>query len=112
MLNIVAVGRLAADPETRQAGDTELAAFRLGVDSGYDPKTKERQTSWINCTVWGKRSDTVTKYLHKGDQVTVSGLGHHAEYERKDGTKGYSIEVKVQDFTLPVKPKADEEDFI
>ena len=113
MFNITAVGRLGDDPQTQSVntanGSMDVARFSLAVDSGYDSKKNERRTSWVRCTVWGKPAERATKFLHKGDQVTVSGKGHHEEYERKDGGKGYSIELKVDDFSLPPKPKADDD---
>lgn len=109
MFNSVCVGRLGADPELKTVGETSLASFSLAVDSGYDRESGKRLTSWVNCSVWGKRADTVAKYISKGDQITVSGDMHNREYERKDGGKGYALDLKVADFTLPAKPKAEDE---
>ena len=61
----------------------------------------------MKCAVWGKRSSTVMEYIKKGDQVTVSGSGKLVEYQKKDGTNGASVELRVNDFTLPVKAKSE-----
>ena len=106
MFNITAVGRVAADPELKTVGDFEVAEFRLGVDSGYDKKAEQAMTSWIKCTVWGKRAQVLADFVQKGTQLTVSGKGNHRQYETKDGAKSFSLEMKVEDFALPPKPKA------
>ena len=109
MFNSVCVGRLGADPELKTVGDFQIAEFRLAVASGYDKESGGRLTTWVKCAVWGKRAETVSKYISKGDQITVSGDLHNREYERKEGGKAYSLELKVADFTLPAKPKAEDE---
>ena len=101
MLTINATGNLGRDPELKKVGDNELAEFSIGVRTGKD------ETTWVKCAVWGKRSSTVMDYIKKGDQVTVSGSGKLVEYQKKDGTNGASVELRVNDFTLPVKAKSE-----
>ena len=95
MLNITAVGRLGKDPEAFQAGAIPAAKFSFAVNTGKD------ETTWINCTVFGKRSSTVLDYFKKGSKVTLTGKGQLRIYEKNDGTTGSSLELNVQDFTLP-----------
>ena len=103
MLNITAHGNLGKDPEFKEVKDTQVAEFSLAARTGKD------ETTWIKCAVWGKRADVVKQYLHKGDKVTVAGSGKLTTYEKKDGTEGSSLELRVSDFTLPAKP-ADNND--
>jgi single-stranded DNA-binding protein len=49
------------------------------------------------------------EYMHKGDTITVSGRGKLQEYERKDGATGYSLQLDVNDFTLPPKKNRDDD---
>lgn len=97
MLQITAVGNLGKDPELQQTKtNNQFANFSIAVRTGKD------ETTWINCSVWGSRADTVMKYLHKGDRVTVAGSGKLHEFLRsKDNSKGYNLQLKVSDFTLP-----------
>ena len=103
MFNITAHGNLGKDPEVKDVKDTQVAEFSLAARTGKD------ETTWINCAVWGKRADTVKKYLHKGDKVTVAGSGKLTTYQKKDGTEGSSLELRVSDFTLP--PKTEDAPF-
>lgn len=89
--------RLGADAELKHVGDSTVTEFRCAVTSGYG---KREQTTWARCAMWGKRGESVLPYLKKGQQVAVSGEATLREYDRNDGTNGYSLEVRVNDLTL------------
>ena len=104
MLNITAHGNLGKDPELKEVRETQVANFSIAARTGKD------ETTWINCQVWGKRADTVMEYMHKGDKITVCGQGKLQEYDRKEGGKGFSLQLNVSDFTLPATPKKTDDD--
>ena len=102
MLNMTAHGNLGRDPELKQTNNnSQVANFSIAARTGKD------ETTWIDCSVWGKRADTVMEYLHKGDRVTVVGSGRIRTFDKKDGSEGKSLELNVSDFTLPAKSTAD-----
>ena len=101
MLNMTAHGNLGRDPELKEVGSSQVASFSIAARTGKD------QTTWIDCSVWGKRAETVMSYLHKGDRVTVVGFGRIRTFDKKDGSEGKSLELNVSDFTLPAKTTAD-----
>ena len=100
MLNMTAHGNLGRDPELKEVGSTQVASFSIAARTGKD------ETTWIDCSVWGKRADTVMEYLHKGDRITVCGSAKVRIYDKKDGSEGKSLELNVSDFTLPPKKEA------
>ena len=100
-INISAVGRLGADPEGFQAGTTPAAKFDLAIKTGKD------ETTWMKCTVFGKRSAPILDYFKKGSLVTVAGRGRYTTFEKQDGSKGNSLDMIIDDFTLPPKPVED-----
>mgnify|MGYP006274740373 FL=1 len=107
MLQITAVGNLAADPELKTIGDREVANFTLMVNK----KIKgEDHTTVLRCAVWGPRAKVVDDYLTKGAQVTVTGQAYVETFERKDGSPGASLDVAVNDFSLPPRPKVAQDD--
>jgi len=97
MLNMTAHGNLGRDPELKQTDKSQVASFSIAARTGRD------ETTWIDCSVWGKRAETVIQYLHKGDRITVCGSAKVRIYEKKDGSEGKSLELNVSDFTLPPK---------
>ena len=109
MLNITAHGNLGQDPELKDVGQSQVANFSLAAKTGKD------ETTWINCQVWGKRADVAMQYLRKGSAITVAGRGKVRTYEKKDGSQGQSLELSVDQFTLPPRtaqpaaPSSDED---
>ena len=97
MLTINATGNLGRDPELKTVKDNEVAEFSIAARTGKD------ETTWLKCAVWGSRSKTVMEYIKKGDQISISGSGKLVTFDKKDGSSGASVEVRVNDFTLPVK---------
>jgi len=95
MFNATISGNLGKDPELKSVNGQPVASFSLAV------KTNRDQTEWFNCSVWGNRSKTVLDYFKKGSRVTVIGAAKIRNYEKKDGTPAFSLELNVTDFTLP-----------
>lgn len=102
MLNITAYGNLGRDPELKQVGDSQVASFSIGIRTGQD------ETTWADCSVWGKRADTVMRFFKKGSKVTVAGSGKVRVYQKKDGTEGKALDIRVNDFTLPAREAAND----
>lgn len=93
MKNVTIAGRIGRSAELRrtQVGDP-VASFSVAVD---DRSGKEKMTVWFDCSVWGKRAESLTQYLTKGTAVAVSGeLG-----TREHNGKTY-LTVRVNDVTM------------
>jgi single-strand DNA-binding protein len=100
MLVLTISGNLGRDPELKTTNQSQVASFSVGVRTGKDEAT------WVNCSVWGKRADTVMAYFRKGGRVALTGSGKLSTYEKKDGSLGSSLEMNVTDFTLPAREGA------
>ncbi|NYZ17607.1 single-stranded DNA-binding protein [Azospirillum sp. RWY-5-1] len=88
-------GRLGADAELRttQSGEKVLG-FRVANDVGFgDRKT----TQWVECSLWGRRGEAIAQYMTKGKQVAVSGELTMREFEKRDGTRGAGLSVRVSE---------------
>lgn len=95
MLNVcVLVGRLTKDPDLRytQAGKA-VASFTLAVDRAF---SKEKETDFIPCVVWGKTAENCAQYIGKGSLVAVDGRLQVRHYEGKDGKRVYVTEVVAE----------------
>ena len=91
-------GNLGADAEQRVTPSGEpVVSFSVGVKAGFGDRAT---TTWARCQMWGKRGESVAPYLKKGQLVGVSGEASLREYDKKDGSKGASLEVRVNDLTL------------
>lgn len=92
-------GRLGADGELRttQSGEKVLG-FRVANDVGFGER---KTTQWVDCSIWGRRAESLAPHLTKGKSVVVSGEVTLREYEKRDGTRGAGLSVRVAeiDFT-------------
>lgn len=93
MNKVILIGRLTKQPELRQTqGGNVVANFTIAVDRAYK-KDGEQTADFIPVVAWGKRAETVGKYLDKGSKVAVSGRIQTRSYEANDGSKRYVTEV-------------------
>ena len=86
------------NPELRFLSDqTPVLQFSFALNSGYGEK---KTTSWINCSIFGKRAQTLSDMLNKGDRVGISGELTNRKYTDKSGAEKYSLECRINDLTL------------
>ena len=100
-------GNLGNQAEQRytQSGDS-IVSFSVAVKSGFGDKAV---TTWVRCTMFGKRGESVLPYLNKGQLVGVSGEFSAREWDDKEGQKRTSIEVRVNDLTLLGKKEGQQQ---
>lgn len=92
MNKVFLIGRLTKQPEMKQLSDNVVANFTIAVDRAYK-KDGEQTADFIPVVTWGKRAETVGKYLDKGSKVAVSGRIQTRSYTANDGTKRYVTEI-------------------
>ncbi len=98
-------GRLAFDPETRDAGSSSVTKFKIPVDTGW--KDDDRFTTWWLVEVWGKRGQTLQQHVRKGSVIQVWGEACVREDSKADGSTGYSPEVKNASWDFTPKQQQD-----
>ena len=91
------VGRLTRNAEVKKVGDNDLCKFSVATDHGYGDK---KVALFVECSIWGKRANSLVNYLTKGSQVAVHGELFWRDYEKKDGTKGFTVECRVNEIDL------------
>lgn len=88
------IGRLTHDPELRQTqSGTSVCSFGLAVNRNYTNAQGERETDFINITVWRNTAENCVRYLTKGSKVAVCGSLQSRNYEDKEGKKRTVLEV-------------------
>ena len=96
MNNLTISGNLGKDAEIRNLADgTAVCSFSVADSMGRD-----KPSIWWNCSMFGKRAESLQQYLAKGQQVTVIGTVTEREWVDKDGQKRKSMDVRVQDVAL------------
>ena len=95
MLNVITlVGRLTRDPELRRTNSgTSVGAFTVACDDGRKGPNGEKQTLFMDCTVFGPQADTLMKFWRKGNLIAVYGRLVSRKYTNAQGVNvtAYSI---------------------
>lgn len=104
--NVSLTGRLTRDPELRvTAGGTQLLSFTLAFNTSVrNRQTGEREErgNFIDCTMFGKRADALSRFLAKGQKVAIAGKLRYATWD-KDGQRHSKLDLIVDeiDFITP-----------
>lgn len=71
MKAITLAGTVGKDAVIRRTqGGEPVLGFSVAVDDGYG---ENKTTMWFDIALWGKRGDSLAKYLTKGTKVCVTG---------------------------------------
>ena len=102
MNKAILIGRLTRDPELKMTENTkrEVCQFTIAVNRPYTNDDGERKADFINCVVWDKLAENLSKYQKKGNQVAVEGRIQTRNYDDKDGKKIYVTEIFVSNVTF------------
>ncbi len=92
-------GNIGGDPSLRQtASGMQVLSFSVAVKDrvkGEDGQWTDRP-NWIDCTMFGARAQSVSRFLSKGSKVAIEGKLRWSQWER-DGQKRSKIEVIVDE---------------
>ena len=97
---VIISGNLTRDPELRS---TASGLPVLGFGVAVNDRRKNQQTgewedypNFIDCTMFGTRAESLSRYLTKGAKVSIEGKLRWSQWER-DGQKRSKIEVIVDE---------------
>jgi single-strand DNA-binding protein len=102
-------GNLGQDPELKEVGQSEVAEFTI-ADKQYEGPERQSSTGWYRCQVWGARAHTIMEFFRKGAAVTIVGTLKQRKYQTKDGEDKIALDIRVNDFTLPLRASGDDRD--
>lgn len=76
---LVIAGNVGKDAvlRTTQNGDKVLG-FSLAVDNG-----KDKPATWYDCSIWGKRAESLERHITKGLKLSLSGRPSAREHDGK-----------------------------
>ena len=110
MNKVIFLARLGKDPEIRygQSSGTAIASFSIAVNRRFK-RDGEPDADWFNCVAFGKTAEFCEKYLHKGSKVLIEGEIQNTNYDDKNGTKHYSVQVIVNSIEFAESKNASSE---
>ena len=103
---VILIGRIASQPETRHAGETEITGFTLVTDRPklVDGKTVKNEAGYTETlaefhriTAFNGLGASVAKHKQKGDLVEVQGRLHHSKWTDKEGIERYAVEIVAEE---------------
>lgn len=95
-------GNLTREPEVRtSASGSAIMHFGVAVnDRSKNQRTGEWEDrpNFIDCTMFGARAESVSRFLHKGTKVAIEGKLRWSQWEdRKTGEKRSKVELIVDE---------------
>jgi len=102
--NITVAGGLTRDAEMKylQNGDA-VCSFSVADSEGRD-----KPAIFWSCSMFGKRAESLSQYLLKGNKVTVTGKVTERSYTDKNGQEKKVMDVRVNDIALQGSSSRDE----
>lgn len=99
-LNTVSIGgNLCRDAELRAtASGMAVLTFSVAVnESRKNQQTGEYEDypNYVDCTMFGRRAESVSRYLTKGTYVALTGRLHQNRWQNKGGQNRSKMEVAV-----------------
>lgn len=98
---VVLTGNLVKDAETRDAGSTKVTQLTIACNENVKKGDNWEQYANFFDLTWfgGKRAETLSQYLKKGQRIAVEGRLRQDRWE-KDGQKQSRIVVRVENIEL------------
>ncbi|EDO18989.1 hypothetical protein Kpol_2002p60 [Vanderwaltozyma polyspora DSM 70294] len=99
------VGRIGSE-FTQHTSQNDVKFVRYSIAS--QPR-RDGQTNWFNVTVFNEaQMNFLQQYVRKGALVYIEADASNYNFEREDGSKGYSLSLVQRDFNLLKNGKTDE----
>lgn len=96
MNKVLLTGRLTRDPELRYTSNNKAVCNFTIATNRPVVRDGEKIADFINCIVWGKTAENLSKYQSKGSLIGIDGRLESRSYDDKDGNKRYVTEVQVE----------------
>ena len=94
MNKVYLIGNLTRDPElTTTTSGISVCRMSIAVGRRFSNAEGSRETDFFNVTAWRGTADNCARFLKKGNKVAVSGSIQTRNYEKADGTKGFSVDI-------------------
>ena len=102
----IVMGRLGKDPELRTTNSgKQWATVSLATSESWGKgDDRKEKTIWHNIVVWVEPTARyLCDYARKGSLVYVEGQIEIRQWDKDDGTKGYSLEIVVNPYKGELK---------
>ena len=98
---VIITGNLTRDPENKTTkGGVEIASFSLALNRQYKNQAGEsvEETSFVDCTAFGKQAELIGQYMAKGRPMLLEGRLKQDMWQTTDGKNRSKISVICEKF--------------
>jgi single-strand DNA-binding protein len=104
-MNVLTIaGNVGRDSELRQvntaSGTQSVLSFAVAVKSSKKGDDGKYLSTWFDCSLWGKRADSLAQYIKKGQSIAVVGEVELEQYTNAQGQAGAKMKINVSNVTL------------
>lgn len=103
MNRVCITGNLTREPELRSTSSgTAVLNFGVAVNErrfNQQSQQWEDYAHFVDCVLFGKRAESLQRYMHRGDRVGIDGKLRYSSWE-SNGQKRSKLEVVVDDVDL------------
>lgn len=106
---VIVSGNLTRDPEVRStASGTPVMKFGIAVNERVKKGEQwEDYANFIDCTMFGARAESVSRFLSKGSKVAIEGRLRWSQWEH-EGQKRSKVEIIVEEIEF-MSMRSDEQ---
>ena len=94
-------GNLTRDPELRETpSGFQVLNFGVAVNDRWKNQQTQQwedRPNFVDCTMFGNRAASVSRFLSKGSKVAIEGKLRWSQWEAQDGSKRSKLEVVVDE---------------
>lgn len=106
MIRAIIAGNVGRDAQTKPAGQSTVTEFT--VASSRKGRDGTESTTWVRCSLWGRRGEALARYLAKGSQVTCCGELTARAYADRNGQPAVGLDMRVDDVALQGAPRTQQ----
>lgn len=108
MNKVILIGRTTKDIELKHTRSSKaVVSFSVAVKRTFKNSSGEYESDFFNCVAFGNLAETISRYVHKGDMVSVEGRLQTRTYTDREGNNRYSTETIVENIEF-LQPKKQE----
>lgn len=100
---VMLIGNVGNEPEIRMtASGSKVAKISLATNRQFQDKSGQQQerTEWHRLTFFGRMSDIVEQWVHKGDRLYVEGRLEYSQTQDENGGTRYWTDIVANEMVM------------
>ena len=98
---VIMLGNLTRDPELRYLpSQTAVVSFGIATNRKWTRRDGQvnEEVCFVDCSMFGKRGETINKYFKKGDPILIDGHLVLDTWQAQDGSQRSKHKIAVDNF--------------